>query len=330
VAARIYAGRGGALVAAVYFWVIRGVVSLLVGPVLGETLPHLPLYFAEAAIVELVALRVGRDKPYAFGALAGVLIGTLGMAAEWGWSQFAMPTAWPAAMLDDAILLVPLTGLAAGVVGAFVGSAIGVPVRRDRAKLLRPGPAAFALIVIAAVVGYGLHVSPQKGMRAQIETTPPSGPEREVSVTARFAPGDAAEDADWVHAIAWQGHQKLVLEPLERVREGVYRTPRPVPTGGDWKTLIQVHKGASLVSAPVYMPSDPAIPAKGIPVERSATREMVFDHELLQRERKKDVPSVLPLLAYGAVGSIVLLFIGVLGWALTRLSRGFATQPARR
>ena len=67
-----------------------------------------------------------------------------------------------------------------------------------------------------------------------------------------------------------------------------------------------------------------------MPVERSAVRNFVYDHEVLQRERKKDVPSVLPLIAYGIVGLIVLLFVGVLGWALTRLARGFATEPARK
>jgi len=330
VAARIYAGRGGALVAVAYFWVIRGVVSLLVGPVLGETLPHLPLYFAEAAVVELVAMRFGRDRPYALGALAGLGIGTVGLAAEWGWSQFAMPNPWPAAMLGEALMLVPLTAVAAGVIGGFAGSAIAIPVRRDRVKLVGPAPAAIALIVIAAVVAYGLQVSNDDGVRAWIETSPPRGAEHQVSLTARLTPSDAAKDAEWVHAIAWQGRQKLVLEPLERVGDGVYRTSAPVPTGGSWKTMIQVHRGASMLSAPVYMPSDPAIPAKGIPLRRASTRDFIFDHELLQRERKKDVPAALPLIAYGAIGSIVLIFLGVLGWSLTRLARGFATEPARR
>jgi hypothetical protein len=330
VAARIYAGRGGALVAVLYFWVIRGVVSLLVGPVLGETLPHLPLYFAEAAVVELVAMRFGRDRPYALGALAGLGIGTVGLAAEWGWSRFAMPNPWPAPMLGEALALVPLTGVAAGLIGGFAGSAIAIPVRRDRVKLVHPAPAAVALVAIAAVVAWGLNLSNEQGVRARIETSPPRGADNEVTVTATFSPRDAAEDAEWVHAIGWQGRQKLALEPLERTGDGVYRTTAPVPTGGSWKTLLQVHRDASMLSAPVYMPSDPAIPAKGIAVERAATRAMVNDHELLQRERKKDVPTALPATAYAAVGSIVLVFVGVLGWALTRLARGFSLEQARR
>src|SRR3954454_7992251 len=68
VAARTYGGRGAALGAAVYFIVIRGTVALLVGPVLGETTPHMPLYLVEAGLVEAVALVVPPARPYRFGA----------------------------------------------------------------------------------------------------------------------------------------------------------------------------------------------------------------------------------------------------------------------
>jgi hypothetical protein len=330
VAARIYAGRGGALVAVAYFWVIRGVVSLLVGPVLGETTPHLPLYAAEAVVVELVALRVATNRPYRFGAIAGLGIGTVGLAAEWGWSQFAMPNPWPGAMLGEALALVPLTAVAAGIVGAFVGSALTMPINPGRLAFPRPAPAAVALVVIAALVGYALQVNNEPGLRAQLETSQPRGPEREVTVTARFSPAGAAEEANWLQAIAWQGKTRLALEPLERGGEGVYRTAEPVPTGGSWKTLVRLHRDDSLLSVPVYLPEDPAIPAKGVPLERNVTRALVYDHELLQRERKKGVSGALPAVAYGIVGLIVLLFIGVLGWALTRLARGFAPETARR
>ncbi|HVE68885.1 MAG TPA: hypothetical protein VNB64_09925, partial [Solirubrobacteraceae bacterium] len=43
-AARVWIGPGGAIGAALFFLVVRGLVSLLVGPVLGQTTPALPLY----------------------------------------------------------------------------------------------------------------------------------------------------------------------------------------------------------------------------------------------------------------------------------------------
>ena len=59
VAARVWIGRGGALGAALFFLALRGVVALLVGPVLGETTPSLPLYLGEALRVEAAALLLG-------------------------------------------------------------------------------------------------------------------------------------------------------------------------------------------------------------------------------------------------------------------------------
>jgi hypothetical protein len=330
VAARIYAGRGAALAAVAYFLVIRGFIALLVGPGLGETVPHMPLYVVEALVVELVALRVARERPYLFGALAGLGIGTVGLAAEWGWSHVWMPMPWPSAMLDEALPLVPLTAVAAGLVGGFVGTALGMPRSPGRLPVPRPWPAAVGLLVIAAVVGYGLQVQPQEGVRAQITTSAPQGTDREVDVTARFTPAEATRDANWLAAIGWQGQSTLVLEELERVGDGVYRTASPIPAGGTWKTMLRLHRDDSLLSAPVYLPGDPAIPAREVPLRRSVTRELVYDHEVLQREVKDDVSSALPAVAYGIVGLIVVVLLGILGWALARLASGFERERATR
>ena len=63
VAARVWIGRGGALGAALFFLAVRGVVSLLVGPVLGETTPSLPLYLVEALAVEAAAVALAPPRP---------------------------------------------------------------------------------------------------------------------------------------------------------------------------------------------------------------------------------------------------------------------------
>jgi hypothetical protein len=330
VAARIYAGRGGALAAVAYFLVIRGIVALLVGPALGETVPHMPIWIAEAVVVELLALRIARERPYLFGALAGLGIGTVGLAAEWGWSHVWMPMSWPGAMLGEAIALVPVTAVAAGLVGAFVGTALAMPKAPGRLAVPRLVPAALGVVVIAAAVGYALQVEPERGVRAELTTSAPRGPDREVQVTARFSPAEATRDANWLVALGWQGQTTMALEELERVGDGIYRTAKPVPAGGTWKTLIRLHRDDSLLVVPVYLPADPAIPVGEVPLERRVTREAVYDHELLQREVKDDVAPSLPVIAYATVGVIVLIFLGILGWALARLARGFAREPARR
>src|SRR3954453_20343940 len=93
VLARTYAGPGAALGAAGFFILLRGILALLVGPVLGQTTPHFPLYLVEAVVVEAVALFVTTKRPFAFGLASGVGIGTVGLAAEWAWSHIWMTLA---------------------------------------------------------------------------------------------------------------------------------------------------------------------------------------------------------------------------------------------
>src|SRR3954451_8113679 len=78
--ARIYSGRGGALLAVLGFVVIRGFLALMVGGVWGQTMPHFPLYLVEALLVEAVFARPGARSPVLNGAIAGGLIGTIGLA----------------------------------------------------------------------------------------------------------------------------------------------------------------------------------------------------------------------------------------------------------
>ena len=59
VTARVYLGRGGALLAVLGFVLIRGLIALMVGGVWGQTMPHFPLYIVEALLVEAAFARAG-------------------------------------------------------------------------------------------------------------------------------------------------------------------------------------------------------------------------------------------------------------------------------
>ncbi|MGB2712398.1 MAG: hypothetical protein WBC33_12890, partial [Conexibacter sp.] len=117
VLARTLVGRGGALAAVLFFLGLRGLLALLVGPVLGETTPHFALYLVEGLLVEALALRV-KPGSFRFGALAGVQIATLGLLSEWAWSQAWMPLPWPAHLLPEAIALALPAAIAGGTLGA--------------------------------------------------------------------------------------------------------------------------------------------------------------------------------------------------------------------
>src|ERR687895_733853 len=121
VTARIYLGRGGALQAVAGFVAIRGFLAIMVGGVWDQTLPHFPLYLAEALLVEAVFARARDRSPVATGAIAGVFIGTIGLAAEWGWSHIWMPIPWQGTLLPEALIAGLVTAVAAGAVGGFVG-----------------------------------------------------------------------------------------------------------------------------------------------------------------------------------------------------------------
>lgn len=325
VLARIYAGPGAALGAAGFFILLRGGLALLVGPVLGQTTPHFPLYIAEAAVVEAVALFVSTQKPLRFGLVSGLGIGTVGLAAEWAWSHIWMPLPWPDAALPEIALL----GFAAAIAGSTIGAWIGThlsPIPQPRSPQLRLA-AVCSAAVLAALVGYGLYTPTQEGVSAQVALRDVgSGPGREVEATVRMHPADAAADAEWFDVTAWQGGG-LVVAPLERTGPGVYRSTEPIPVDGNWKAMIRLHDDNSLSALPIYLPRDEAIPVGETPAPAQFTRSFGDEHKLLQREAKTGSPVVV-ILAYSAVVSIALSLLALLAWALHRLAVGL--RPASR
>jgi hypothetical protein len=320
VSIRIYLGRGGAIQAVAGYLLIRGLITLMVGGVWGQTTPHFALYVVEALIVEAVFARVRGRSMVATGAIAGVFIGTIGLAAEWGWSHVWVPIPWSASLLPEAVIAPFVTAVAAGTLGGFIGGALARPAG-DRP---RPGrlahPAALAsLLAIVAVVAWALPISSTGPDRAVVTLTDARpGPNREVNATIRISPKDAAQGANYLNVTAWQGGGSVV-DPLERVGPGLYRTTVPIPVHGGWKAMVRLDRGTSIVSVPIYLPEDRAIPAPGVPAKASFTRPFVRDKKVLQREQKSGVPGALALVAYLTVLAIVTGLFVLIGWVLLRL-----------
>ena len=292
---------------------------MLVGPVFGETTPHFPLYVAEAVIVELVAIRGLVARPLAFGAVAGALIGTVGLVAEWGWSHVWMPIAWPESMLPEALAVGVPAAVAGGVIGALVGGALASD-RVPRPRAAMPALVA-ASLALAMLIGYGLQTSPDPGRERAGEPhrRAAAAADRHVSARIELSPRDAADDARWLTVTAWQGGG-FVLDNLERVEPGVYRTTKPIPVHGEWKTILRLHRGNSLQGVPIYLPRDPAIPAVEVPAERTFVRTFVPDKRLLQSEAKDGTSPLLSVAAYGTVLAIALSLLGGIAWGLARLA----------
>jgi hypothetical protein len=318
-------GRGGALRAVAFFLVLRGLLALLVGPALGHVTPHFPLYVVEALAVELVAWRIGVSRPIRLGVVSGALIGTVGLASEWGWSHVWMPIPWPASLLP----LGALFGFLAALAGATLGGFVGRSLRRDPAAF-EPAPRWLGPLAGAAIVfclAFPLPMNAGSPASATVTLTPAGGgPLRTANATVRLTPASAADGADWFTVTAWQGHAKLVLERLRRLGPGVYATTRPIPLSGSWKAMLRLAKGREVSAVPLYMPADAAIPAKGVPATPQFTRPFVRDKQILQREAHGGPPG-LSLIAYVALLAIVVLWIGILVWGLLRLDPAGPPTP---
>jgi hypothetical protein len=326
VTARVFSGRGGALAAVGLFLLIRGLLSAIVSPGFGHTTLHFPLFIVEALLVEAVALRIPRERPITLGAVAGVLIGTIGLAAEWGWSYAWWTIEWPANLLPEGAIAAFVVAVAGGVVGGFIGRALISPevAPQPVPKIVLPA----ALIALVGVLAYATPISEGEEVIGRVTLTeerPP--PQREVHATVRLRPADAADDARWFVTTAWQGNEgRSVVDKMSEVSPGVWRTTKPVPVYSNWKASLRLHKGSAIQGLPVYFPPDPAIPVEGIEARDTFTRLFQVDKQLLQREQKPGVSGALV-----AFGYITALLIGLglyssMGWGLALLQRRMAAK----
>ncbi len=315
VAARLRLGRGGALAATGAYLLIMTPMVLVIGPGFDHTFLHFPLYVVEAVLVEVAALAFLRRGAIAFGAAAGVLIGTAGLAAEWAFSHLVMPLPWPAALLPEA----PVLALAAAVAGGLLGAHLGNGLQGRGAALPRLLPAA-ALAVVGVCIAIPLSTSHGTPIRATValEETRPA-PDREVMATIRLDPPQAAEDAKWMHAMAWQGGGSRLVE-LEDQGGGTYRTAEPVPVHGDWKANIRLHTGDAILAMPVYLPDDPGIPAPEVPAEPRFERSFQLDSEVLRREERGGA-AWMSGVAYGILGAVALAWLAAIVAAVIRFER---------
>src|SRR3954468_7815336 len=330
VAARVRLGRGGALAAALFFIGLRGLLSLLVGPIFGQTTPHFPLYIVEAGLVELVALRWGRERPIALGAIAGVLIGTIGFAAEYGWANVVDTIGWPPSLIVEGLICALVAGTAGGILGGWIGRAVTPGVADE---LVPKWAVPVAGIAAIAVIAWAIPMPNGSPPKATLTLTPakslPNG-ESQVLVTAKLDPPDAAENNRWFVVTAWQGKQRSIVGNMKKIGPGLYRADKPIPVGGsDWKATLRLQRGRAVLGLPLYLPADQAIPVPKVAAKSGATQEFVRDKSLLQREQKKGVPGFLTGAAYIAVFLIWAGMIAVVGWGLARLAGalGRGTPP---
>ena len=340
-AARSWAGPGGAIGAWAVYLGVR-LTGILVPVIAGVSASSMPLFLGEAVCVELLALWLApRARPLAFGALAGLLCGTVGFASEYGWSQLVMPLPWTDALLPEGLIVAALAGIAAGVLGVLFAAALRGQLPPPRiARIACVG--AFALLVGVAVSAGIKHVP---DVRAHVELTDVSpAPQREALATVRLEPSDAAEGANWLYILAWAGGDDRVVDRLRQIGDGVYRSTEPIPLYGDWKAGLRLNRGRERGAVAMRLPVDPGLPnaqqtlpaslsreqferamkrsaGAELPAPASFSRPFGDDNLIVLRETKGDVPSWLWLLAMGLTALLWGLFVAGLTLGLGRLGR---------
>ena len=326
VAARIMLGRGAAIIAALLAIVLRGAVALVVGPILGSPINWFPLYLGPAIVVELIGLTPVIKRPIAFGFISGLGVSTVGLWLESLWIGAVYHFPWPTSIWPEALGMAIPVAVLTGACGALFGMVL--TSQRLPSRAISIGLVVLTVLVIGGATANGLRYHVPQHVTASITLSEaPSKPgQRMVNADVKIDPPNFVSDnPNWVSILAWQGklanQRGQVVDVLEKLGQGHYRTTEPVPVWGTWKTLLRVHDGRTLTAVPIYLAADPGIGAAEVPAQASMTRPFVPEITILQRERNPDTPAAL-----WAIGGLVVLFctlvmIGGLSWGAGRINR---------
>ena len=335
VAARVAIGKGGALMAAASFLTLRGLMALLVGGVLGRSLPHFPLYLGGALCVE-AAFLVLRNRSVVWQALvAGLLLSTVGLATEWVWTHLWFPYPWQASLLPFVWMFVAIA-LPSALVGLAAGSVLS-----SRAAPIRAPIVAICLVGIFGLLLLHVgsrHADPGK---VTLRTTTVGTPSllvnrdgvpttsRDVSLTLTVDPPDAAANSDSFEALAWQGGPPVRHFRLVQTGPGQYRAEGTIPTGGNWKSLVILNRGDVVAAVPVAFPADPAYGLAAIEPPDGRTADFQPSSKYLMRESSGGV-GLLAIIISALFGLIVFVWVTSTALAFRAVGRKLGPPPSSR
>jgi len=219
----------------------------------------------------------------------------------------------------------------AGLCGALMGMVL--TGQRLPSRAIGISVVAATVLAIGGAVANGLHiVVPEQNTATITLTDLPCEPgKRMVTADVQLTPPNMVSDQpDWVTILSWQGrmdnNRGLVIDRLQQVGPGHYRSTEPVPVWGSWKTLMRVQDGYTMTAVPIYEPADDAIPAAEVPAVSQTIRPFVHEITILQRERDQNAPEWLFTAGSILVLILTLLVIAGLTWGAGRINNG-VTAP---
>jgi hypothetical protein len=326
VAARIMLGRGAAIIAALLALALRGLVALIVGPILGAPINWFALYLGPALVIEVVALTPLIKRPILFGMVSGLGVATAGLWLESLWIGAVYRYPWPTSLWPEALAMAIPVAMLIGACGAMVGMVL--TNQRLPRRAISIGLVALAVVAIGGATANGLRYAVPQNATATFALTeaPGIGDQRMATADIRIDPPNLiGDDPNWVSILGWQGgianQRGIFVDHLQQVGPGHYRSTAPMPVSGQWKTLLRVHDGSTLTAVPIYLHGDPGIGAAEVPAEAAMTRPFVPEVTILQRERNPDTPQVLWLIGCLVVLGCTLTLIAGLSWGAGRLNK---------
>lgn len=309
VMARLALGPGGALKALAAFLVLRIIFGALVAGDLGHTYPRFPLYLAPALLAEAAARWAGTKDRLMFSLIAGLLIGTVGLAGEMLGLHFLGDMPVSASLLVKTAILGPVAAVAAAVIGGGLARAFSAGQRAVPVWAL-----SLAGIGLFAVLLYPLPRN--TGQVAADLTLDRQG--NQATVGVRLDPPDAAQGATVFAVTSWQGGGRINAD-LERKGDGSYVSSRAMPITGKWKTMVTLQRGDEVMAAPIYMPADPEIGASAVPALPERRVEFVRNTVVLLREAH-DGPIWPSVLAFCGLGIMIAIWASLFALAARRVS----------
>ncbi|STQ63722.1 Uncharacterised protein [Gordonia bronchialis] len=330
VVGRLLAGRGAAVFAVLAAAIIREVIAWIVWVPAEAPFSIFPLYLGIAIIVEVLAFTPLLQRRLLFGAVAGLLAGTLGFFLERIWVNAVFPIGWNTGFTVEALLMaVPAATISGLVAALFVVAVRGEPLPRPA---IRRSIMVVFVAVAAIVTANGLtYHTPD--LTATFTVADAAADDGNTMRTATIELSrEIPDDAEWVQLMAWQGGESelrgLHIDTLRKVGPTTYETTEPFPVGGSWKTLLRVQNGKEMGAVPVYLPADPGIGATEVIAQPGTAYPFEQELSILQRERKADASALAFGMASLVVLACTLAFIWLLCWGAVRVNAARREQLA--
>jgi len=232
VAARLFVGPGAAFVAACVYLGVRGVVSFIVTDVFGQAHYVFALALGSAVLIELLGATSLRRKPLWFGAIGGLLIGTVGTAIEGVWTQYVYAFPWARDMWAEGLAMTVPVAIGAGLCGALFALGLNgrLPAKRVSVTIV-----VLTLLAISGATANGLHATVPKNARATVALQQVGMPGKpEVIANVRLEPASLIDEhPTWVTILSWQGGGEGVInDQLRRTGPNTWESTKPMPVYG--------------------------------------------------------------------------------------------------